>query len=92
VGFNRAGEIVCRARAFETDLVVVEFDEHERDLQLGSVTQCQSEDANLACSWRVVTIPVNVAFLGGDWFKGVDSSLVAAIATAALGQKMCWAS
>jgi NAD+ synthetase len=90
VGFNRAGEIVCRARAFETDLVVVEFDEHERDLQLGSVAPMpESEDAEI---WHALLLGV------GDYTRkcgfskvviglsgGVDSSLVAAITTAALG-------
>jgi NAD+ synthetase len=92
VGFNRAGEIVCRARAFETDLVVVEFDRQERDLQLGSVAPLpDSEDAEI---WHALVLGVRdytrkcgfdkvVIGLSG----GVDSSLVAAIATAALGSE-----
>ncbi|HEY9669292.1 MAG TPA: nitrilase-related carbon-nitrogen hydrolase, partial [Coleofasciculaceae cyanobacterium] len=32
VAFNRAGEMVCRAQGFDTDLVVLEFDEETRDL------------------------------------------------------------
>ena len=91
VGFNRAGEVMCRARAFETDLVVVEFDE-QGDLQLGSVAPMpESEDAEI---WHALVLGVRdyahkcgfskvVIGLSG----GVDSSLVAAIATAALGQE-----
>jgi len=92
VGFNRAGEVVCRARAFEKDLLVVEFDEQKRDLQLGSVAPMpQSEDEEI---WQALVLGVRdytrkcgfskvVIGLSG----GVDSSLVAAIATAALGQE-----
>ena len=29
VAFNRTGEVVCRAKAFESDLVIVEFDEQK---------------------------------------------------------------
>ncbi len=89
VGFNRKGEIVCRARAFETDLVVVEFDQQERDLQVGSVIPMPDEDAEI---WQALVLGVRdytrkcgfskvVIGLSG----GIDSSLVAAIATSALG-------
>jgi predicted amidohydrolase len=47
VGFNRVGEIVCRACAFETDLVIVEFDEQQRDLQLSSVAPMPDEDEEI---------------------------------------------
>lgn len=91
VGFNRAGEMVCRARAFLADLVVVEFDEQERDLLLGDVAPMpESEDEEI---WHALVLGVRdyarkcgfskvVIGLSG----GVDSSLVAALATAALGQ------
>ncbi len=89
VGFNRVGEIVCRARAFETDLVVVEFDEQQRDLQLSSIAPMPDTDAEI---WHALVLGVRdyarkcgfsqvVIGLSG----GVDSSLVAAIATSALG-------
>lgn len=92
VGFNRAGEMVCRARAFESDLVVVEFDEQKRDLQPSLIAAVpESEDAEI---WQALVLGVRdytrkcgfskvVIGLSG----GVDSALVAAIATAALGQK-----
>ncbi len=90
VGFNCVGDTVCRARAFESDLVVVEFE--QRDLQLGSVALMpESEDAEI---WHALVLGVRdytrkcgfskvVLGLSG----GVDSALVAAIATAALGQE-----
>ncbi|MBV8885319.1 MAG: NAD+ synthase [Chroococcidiopsidaceae cyanobacterium CP_BM_RX_35] len=90
VGFNRLGEIVCRARAFETDLIVLEFDQQERDLQLGAVVPLpENEDAEI---WKALVMGVHdysrkcgfskvVIGLSG----GIDSSLVAAVAQAALG-------
>lgn len=89
---NRQGEIICRARGFETDLVVVEFDEAQRDLQLGSVTPAyESEDEEI---WQALVLGVRdyarkcrfskvVLGLSG----GIDSALVAAIATTALGKE-----
>jgi NAD+ synthetase len=91
VGFNRAGEIVCRARAFETDLLVVEFDRRSRDLQHSSIAPMpETEDEEI---WQALVLGVRdysrkcgfskvVLGLSG----GIDSSLVAAIATAALGK------
>ncbi len=92
VGFNRAGELVCRARAFEMDLVVVEFDEEQRDLMPASVASLPaSEDEEI---WNALVLGIKdytrkcgfsqvVIGLSG----GVDSALVAALATAALGKE-----
>ncbi|MFN6528168.1 NAD+ synthase [Nostoc sp. ChiSLP03a] len=89
---NRQGEIMCRARGFDTDLVVVEFDETLRDLQLGSVEPMyESEDEEI---WQALVLGVRdyahkcrfskvVLGLSG----GIDSAIVAAIATAALGKE-----
>ncbi|MHC5614728.1 MAG: NAD+ synthase [Nostoc sp.] len=89
---NRQGEIMCRARGFDTDLVVVEFDEAQRDLQLGSVAAVyESEDEEI---WQALVLGVRdyarkcrfskvVLGLSG----GIDSAIVAAIATAALGKE-----
>ncbi|MEH2311617.1 MAG: NAD+ synthase [Nostoc sp.] len=89
---NRQGEIMCRARGFDTDLVVVEFDEAQRDLQLGSVAPVyESEDEEI---WQALVLGVQdyaqkcrfskvVLGLSG----GIDSAIVAAIATAALGKE-----
>jgi NAD+ synthase (glutamine-hydrolysing) len=89
---NRQGEIVCRAHGFQTDLVIIDFDEEERDLQLSSIApkyECEEEEI-----WQALVLGVQdyvrkccfskvVLGLSG----GVDSSLVAAIATAALGKE-----
>jgi NAD+ synthase (glutamine-hydrolysing) len=89
---NRQGELVCRARGFETDLVVVEFDEVQRDLlQSSVVAEYESEDEEI---WQALVLGVRdyaqkcrfsqvVLGLSG----GIDSSFVAAIATAALGKE-----
>jgi NAD+ synthetase len=90
VAFNRVGEIVCRARAFETDLVIVEFDEEARDLlpiAIAPTPASLDEEIWLAlvlgvrdytrkCGFSKVVIGLS---------GGIDSSLVAAIATQALG-------
>jgi NAD+ synthetase len=89
---NLQGEIICRAKGFETDLLIVEFDKTQRDLQLGSISpvyECEDEEI-----WSALVLGVRdyvnkcrfsevVLGLSG----GVDSALVAAIATAALGKE-----
>lgn len=92
VGLNRKGEVICRARAFETDLVVVEFDEQLQDLQPSSIaTMPETEDEEI---WQALVLGVRdysrkcgftkvVIGLSG----GIDSALVAAIATSALGKE-----
>ncbi|MBD2258652.1 NAD+ synthase [Pseudanabaena sp. FACHB-2040] len=90
VAFNRQGEVVARAASFERNLVLVEYDAHQRDLQSGQkVPLFTSEDAEI---WSALVLGVRdyahkcgfskaVIGLSG----GIDSALVAAIATAALG-------
>jgi NAD+ synthetase len=90
VAFNGAGEMVCRARAFETDLVILEFDEEARDLLPGTIAPAPaSEDEEI---WLALVLGVRdytrkcgfskvVIGLSG----GIDSALVAAIAAEALG-------
>ncbi|RCJ36951.1 NAD+ synthase [Nostoc minutum NIES-26] len=89
---NRQGEVMCRAHGFEIDLVMVEFDEVQRDLQLSSIApEYESEDEEI---WQALVLGVKdyarkcrfskvVLGLSG----GIDSALVAAIATAALGKE-----
>ncbi|MEH2348729.1 MAG: NAD+ synthase [Nostoc sp.] len=89
---NRQGETISRARGFDSDLVVVEFDEVQRDLQLGSVEPMyESEDEEI---WQALVLGVRdyarkcrfskvVLGLSG----GIDSAIVAAIAAAALGKE-----
>ncbi|XHX76928.1 MAG: NAD+ synthase [Stenomitos frigidus ULC029] len=88
VAFNRQGELVCRARAFETDLVLLEF--RDGDLQPSVVNVVpDSDDAEI---WAALVLGVRdyaqkcgfsqvVIGLSG----GIDSALVAAIAVEALG-------
>ena len=89
VAFNRAGEVVCRAKAFQADLVVVEYSD-DQDLLPASVEPLpDSEEAEI---WAALVLGVKdyarkcgfskiVLGLSG----GIDSSLVAAIAAAAVG-------
>ncbi|MUG97343.1 NAD+ synthase [Scytonema sp. UIC 10036] len=87
---NRKGEMVCRASGFEKDLVVVEFDEVQKDLQVGSIApRYESEDEEI---WHALVLGVYDYVRKCGFSKvvlglsgGIDSSLVAAVATAALG-------
>lgn len=90
VAFNRTGELVYRANAFETDLIILEFDETKQDLLPGKIapnpTNLDEEiwsalvlgvrDYNRKCGFQKVVIGLS---------GGIDSALVAAIATEALG-------
>src|SRR5579883_59608 len=90
VAFNRQGELVCRARAFEADLVMLEY--RDGDLQPASIAPLpENEDAEL---WSALVLAVRdyarkcgfskvVVGLSG----GIDSALVAAIAAAAIGRE-----
>ncbi|BAY26430.1 NAD+ synthase [Calothrix sp. NIES-2100] len=89
---NRQGEIVSRGRGFETDLLLVEFDEKQRDFKPSKVAPVyESPEAEI---WQALVLGVRdysrkcgfskvVLGLSG----GIDSSLVAAIAVAALGKE-----
>ncbi|ARV62270.1 NAD+ synthase [Nostocales cyanobacterium HT-58-2] len=89
---NRQGEIVCRADGFEQDLVVVEFDEVQRDLRLSSIApEYESEDEEI---WHALVLGLQDYVRKCGFSKvvlglsgGIDSSLVAALATAALGKE-----
>ncbi|WP_416676397.1 NAD+ synthase [Egbenema bharatensis] len=92
VGFDRQGEMVCRGQAFATDLVIVDYDSDHQDLRIHPETiapQPELEDAEI---WQALVLGV------GDYVRkcgfakvvlglsgGIDSSLVAAIAAAAVG-------
>jgi NAD+ synthetase len=91
IAFNRAGEKVCRARAFETDLVILEFDEETRDLLPATVAPAPgSVDEEI---WSALVLGVRDYTIKCGFSKvviglsgGIDSALVAAIATEALGR------
>ncbi|QDL07926.1 NAD+ synthase [Brasilonema octagenarum UFV-E1] len=86
---NRQGEIVCRACGFEEDLRVVEFDEVQRDLHSGSIApEYESQDEEI---WHALVLGLRDYVRKCGFSKvvlglsgGIDSSLVAAVATAAL--------
>jgi NAD+ synthase (glutamine-hydrolysing) len=92
VGFNRAGNVVSRARAFETDLLIVEFDRQQKDLIPATIQPLpESEDEEI---WKALVLGVRdytrkcgfskvVLGLSG----GIDSAIVAAIASEALGKE-----
>ncbi|WP_315792011.1 NAD+ synthase [Fischerella sp. JS2] len=89
---NRQGEVICRARGFITDLLIIEFDQEVRDFNLGFIApnyECEEEEI-----WQALVLGVRdyvrkcgfsqvVLGLSG----GIDSSVVAVIATAALGKE-----
>ncbi|MEM9944950.1 MAG: NAD+ synthase [Cyanobacteria bacterium P01_D01_bin.36] len=92
VAVNRQGELVSRAKAFDTDLQVVTFDKTAGDLSPAVVTPLL--DAGDAEIWAALVLGVKdyarkcgftkvVLGLSG----GVDSALVSAIAAEALGSQ-----
>jgi NAD+ synthetase len=87
---DRSGNLVARARGFEEDWLVVEYNSETRDFLPGSVTpDVESEEAELYSALvlgvrdyaRKCGFSKIVLGLSG----GIDSSLVAAIAASALG-------
>lgn len=90
VGFNRLGQPIVRANAFTPDLLLVEFDPDKQDLLPGTIApQPENEAAEL---WSALVLGVQ-DYVRKCGFKqvvlglsgGIDSSLVAAIAAAAIG-------
>ena len=88
VTFNRAGELVCHARSFDTDLVSVELDKLREDEEQGSRGDFNSnEEVYNALVLGVKDYARKCGFskavlgLSG----GIDSALVAAVAASALG-------
>ncbi|MEB3217482.1 MAG: NAD+ synthase [Nostocales cyanobacterium 94392] len=93
---NKTGELSCRACGFDSDLLQVEFNQEKEDLNISSnmnfiAPDYQSEDEEI---WQALVLGVRdyarkcrfsqvVLGLSG----GIDSSIVAAIATAALGKE-----
>ncbi|ERN42813.1 NAD+ synthetase [Rubidibacter lacunae KORDI 51-2] len=87
---DRSGTTVLRARAFDTDLLTVDYDRACCDLTPGTVAALP--DCREAEFWQALVLGTrdyarkcgfNQATIGLS--GGIDSSLVAAIATAALG-------
>ncbi|MBV6624558.1 MAG: NAD+ synthase [Rivularia sp. (in: Bacteria)] len=89
---NRKGEVTARACGFDSDLLQLAFDKQQQDLNSGSITpDCESEDEEI---WQALVLGVK-DYVGKCGFSkvvlglsgGIDSSIVAAIATAALGKE-----
>ncbi|MEL6929775.1 MAG: NAD+ synthase [Cyanobacteria bacterium J06600_6] len=85
VAFNGAGEIICRGKSFETDLIVVDLDESE-----SPILTLQRESNQEIYSALVLGVKdyarkcgFSRAILGLS--GGIDSAIVAAIAAEALG-------
>jgi NAD+ synthase (glutamine-hydrolysing) len=92
VAFNRAGNTICRAKAFASDLEIVEFDKQQKDLLPATINP--SPETTEAEIYAALVLGVkdyarkcgfSKAILGLS--GGIDSSLVAAIATEALGRE-----
>jgi NAD+ synthase (glutamine-hydrolysing) len=92
VGFNRRGEVVCRAKACQSELILVDFAEDRQDLipssYLEQLVETQAEEI-----WQALVLGVKDYAKKSGFTKvilglsgGIDSSLVAAIAVAAMGK------
>ncbi|MDJ0725021.1 MAG: NAD+ synthase [Prochloraceae cyanobacterium] len=88
--FNCNGQLMCRAKAYERDLVIIDYDEAKGDLLPGSIVnlpETEAEEIFLALVLGVKDYARKCGFtkvvlgLSG----GIDSALVAAIASVAMG-------
>ncbi len=90
LGFDRRGELVCRGKSFDRDLIIIEFDEATQDLK-PSIIQPQPDGTD-AQIWQALVLGVRDYIHKCGFQKvilglsgGIDSALVAAIAAEALG-------
>ena len=89
---NKQGEIIARGEGFVSDFITVEFNGNQQDLVLGNISPVyESEEAEI---WKALVLGVKDYVRKCRFSKvllglsgGVDSALVAAIATAALGKE-----
>ena len=87
---DRHGEVICRAKAFDSDLVIVELDEEKRDLLPASTVPLAETEAEEIFSALVLGVKDYARKCGFSKVVlglsgGIDSSLVAAIAAFAMG-------
>ncbi len=90
MGVDRSGELICQGKAFDRDLIIIEFDRIKQDLK-PSLIQPQP-DCSDAEIWAALRLGVR-DYLGKCGFQkvilglsgGIDSALVAAIAAEAIG-------
>ena len=89
---NKQGEVIARGQGFVSDFITVEFDANQQDLVLGNISPVyESEEGEI---WKALVLGVKDYVHKCRFSKvllglsgGVDSALVAAIATAALGKE-----
>ncbi|MDB9536829.1 NAD+ synthase [Dolichospermum planctonicum CS-1226] len=89
---NKQGEVIARGQGFVSDFITVEFDANQEDLVLGNISPVyESEEGEI---WKALVLGVKDYVHKCRFSKvllglsgGVDSALVAAIATAALGKE-----
>jgi NAD+ synthase (glutamine-hydrolysing) len=92
MGVNRSGEMVCRARFCDSDLIIVEFDRERRDLKFQKI-EAIVDNSNSEI-WQALVLGVR-DYVRKCGFKqvvlglsgGIDSALVAAIAKEAIGSE-----
>ncbi len=87
---NRQGEVIGRAKSFVTDLLLLEFDENEKDLHLTNINPLPKTEETEIFAALVLGVKDYVKKSGFAQVilglsGGIDSALVAAIATEALG-------
>ena len=90
LGFDRSGELVCRGKSFDRDLIIIEFDETKQDLNPAKIQPPNNDtDADV---WQALVLGVSDYIHKCGFQKvilglsgGIDSALVAAIAAEAIG-------
>ncbi len=91
VALNKQGEVICRAKSYETDLVFLDFEPPNQSLLSNSINKLAETQEEEIYSALVLGVRdyarkcgFNKAILGLS--GGIDSSLVAIIAAEALGK------
>ena len=90
VSFDRNGEVTCRAKARDSDLVIADYDRQKEDLLLGSMVSLPETEEEEIFSALVLGVKEYARKCGFTKVVlglsgGIDSSLVAAIASVAMG-------
>ena len=90
--FNHNGEEICRAKAFERDLVIVEYQKDRKDFLPGAIVALPEKEEEEIFSALVLGVRDYARKCGFTKVVlglsgGIDSALVAAIASVAMGSK-----
>jgi NAD+ synthase (glutamine-hydrolysing) len=88
-GCNRQGEMICRGKAFETELIMVDYHLETKDFIGTAQAQPSNDDAEI---WAALVLGVRDYVRKCGFSKvvlglsgGIDSALVAAIASTSIG-------